>query len=319
MYAEARGVLEYLARLAPAAQGALDDASWLENFRYQTRLLSGLDVRPVELHSVSHIIALQTATSVPTLPIRLYRPRPGKLPLLLHMHGGGAIAGSVNGHDAALRMLARRTGWLVAAPLYRLAPEHRFPAQLEDGWRALRHLREQADVWDIDASIVVVSGDSIGGTLATALAMRDRDVGRKAGTLAIAGQILLYPNTDLRRDADYPSRRRENGHIIALDDLERQLDLYLSCESDRRNPIASPVLADPAGLPPSLLVTCGADPLCDEGKAYGNLLARAGVSVRHEHFPGMIHAFMQTGGHTSATARLFNCIADWLQPIARSA
>ncbi|MFT4053157.1 MAG: alpha/beta hydrolase [Novosphingobium sp.] len=317
MDAEARGVLDYLARLAPAAEGAMDDTRWLENFRYQTALLARLGAPPVELHSVSHVIVPRTST--PALAIRLYRPRPGKLPLLLHMHGGGAIAGSVDGHDAALRMLARRTGWLVAAPLYRRAPEHRFPAQLEDGWHALWHLREQAEARDIDASIIAVSGDSIGGTLATALAMRERDAAQETGRPPIAGQILLYPNTDLRRDADYSSRRREDGHIIALADLERQIDLYLSHESDRHDPLVSPVLADPAGLPPTLLVTCGGDPLCDEGAAYARLLTKAGVPVHHEHFAGMIHAFMQTGGHTSATARLFDCIADWLQRFARSA
>ncbi|AOR80644.1 alpha/beta hydrolase (plasmid) [Novosphingobium resinovorum] len=316
MDAEARDVLDYLARLAPAAEGTPDDARWLENFRYQTRLLAGLDAPPMELHSVSHVVVPRTST--PALAIRLYRPHPGRLPLLLHMHGGGAIAGSVDGHDAALRMLASRTGWLVAAPLYRRAPEHRFPAQLEDGWRALGHLRDQADTLNIDASTIVISGDSIGGTLANALAMRGRDAVRETGSPAIAGQILLYPNTDLRRDADYPSRTRENGHIIALEDLERQIDLYLSRESDRHDPIVSPVLADPARLPSTLLVTCGADPLCDEGDAYGHLLASAGVPVRHDHFAGMIHAFMQTGGHTRATARLFDCIANWLQRFAPS-
>lgn len=315
MDADALAVLDYLARRAPAADGAPDDARWLANFRYQTGLIASLDMPPVELHAVSHVIV----PGSPALAVRLYRPRPGPLPLLLHMHGGGAIAGSVDGHDAALRMLAKRTGWLVAAPLYRLAPEHRFPAQLEDGWRTLCHLREQADACGIDASTIVVSGDSIGGTLATALAVRARDTPRDTRTVPLAGQILLYPNTDLRRGADYPSRTRENGHVIARDDLERQIDLYLSCESDRHDPRASPILAGTEGLPPCLVVTCGADPLCDEGDAYARMLIEAKVPVTREHFTGMIHAFMQTGGLTSATARLFDCIADWLQRFARRA
>lgn len=243
------------------------------------------------------------------LAVHLYRPAEGRLPLLLHMHGGGAIAGSVDGHDACLRALAERTGWLVAAPLYRKAPEHRFPAQIEDGWRALTALASRADEFGIDPARIVLSGDSIGGTFATTLAMRARD----RGSPAICGQILLYPNTDLRRGAHYPSREREDGNIIARADLERQIDLYLVSEEQRNLPTASPILApDLRGLPRALIVTCGADPLCDEGEAYGRRLAAAGVDVQSERFEGMIHAFLQMGGRIDATARLLDSVADWL-------
>lgn len=243
------------------------------------------------------------------LTVRLYRPKPGPLPLLLHIHGGGAIAGSIDGHDPALRALANRTGWLVAAPAYRLAPEHRFPAQLDDSWTALLGLTEQADMLDIDTSRIVVSGDSIGGTLATALASR----AAAEGGPALQGQILLYPNTDLRHDANYPSRASEDGNIIDAKSLERQIDLYLASNSDRTAPRASPILAaDLAALPPTLLVTCENDPLRDEGEAYGQRLRDASVVVDHDRFDGMLHAFLQMGGQMAATDRLLDRIASWL-------
>ena len=234
--------------------------------------------------------------------------------MLLHIHGGGAIAGSVDGHDSALRALANRTGWLVAAPGYRLAPEHPFPAMLDDAWTALNWLADHGDEIDIDTSQIVISGDSIGGALTAALTLMVRDQGGPA----LIGQIPIYPNTDLRRDAPYPSRARNDGIIIGLTMLERQVDLYLASPADRENPLASPILAQSlAGLPPALLITCECDPLLDEGEAYARRLIEAGVPVRLERFAGQIHAFLQMGGYLDDTERLLAMIAEWLREIAR--
>lgn len=302
---QARAVLDRLAALAPASPAHREDARWLADFRYQTALLAKFDVEPTALHEVTHL----TVPGARPLTIRLYRPKPGPLPLLLHMHGGGAIAGSVDGHDPCLRALAQRTGWLVAAPLYALAPENRFPAQLDDGWRALKVLSEQASALDIARERIVLSGDSIGATLATALALRVRDDGGPA----LEGQILLYPNTDLRRGASYPSRTSKSGNVISLADLERQIDLYLGDEIVRASALASPLLVrELKGLPRTLLVTCGEDPLGDEGDAYGDRLSDAGVNVDRERFEGMIHGFLQMGGHIDATSHLLDVVAKWL-------
>ncbi len=300
---QARTILDTIKTLAPDADPQADDAQWLADFRYQTALLKTFSGSPEPVHAITHLML--PSESGP-LTVRLYRPNPGPLPLLLHIHGGGAIAGSIGGHDPALRALANRTGWLVAAPAYRLAPEHRFPAQLDDSWTALQGLVAQADALDIDLSRVVVSGDSIGGTLATALAASE-------GGPALQGQILLYPNTDLRRDAAYPSRQSEDGNIIDAKSLERQIDLYLASNADRTDPSASPILADDlAALPPTLLITCENDPLRDEGEAYGQRLRDAGVTVDHDRFDGMIHAFLQMGGRLDATDRLLDRITRWL-------
>ena len=303
---QARTILDRIATLSPDTDPNADDAQWVTGFRYQTALLKTFSGDPEPVHAITHLLLPSEAGP---LVVRLYRPKPGPLPLLLHIHGGGAIAGSIDGHDPALRALANRTGWLVAAPAYRLAPEHRFPAQLDDSWTALTGLVARADALHIDTARIVVSGDSIGGTLATALAAR----AVAENGPALSGQILLYPNTDLRSDADYPSRKSEDGNIIDAASLERQIDLYLASPVARTDPRASPILTDDLGaLPPTLLVTCENDPLCDEGEAYGRRLREAGVAVDHERFDGMIHAFLQFDGRTDPTSRLLDRIAAWL-------
>jgi len=302
MDAQARTVLDKITKLSATPMENSSDAQWLVEFRCGVAGLRAFAPTPEPVHKITNIL-------VGGLPIRLYRPKEGKLPLLLHMHGGGAIAGSVDGHDPALRALANRTGWLVAAPGYRLAPEARFPAQLDDGWSALAHLTGHADALGIDAARVVISGDSIGGALATALAALVRD----RGGPRLRGQILLYPNTDLREDAPHRSLKAKNGIIISLGMLKRQVDLYLQAPADRENPFASPLLAkDLSGLAPALVVTCEEDPLDDEGLAYARRLTDAGVPTKIERFEGMIHAFLQMGGHIDATERLYAVMKDWL-------
>lgn len=302
---QAKQVLKRIASLAPAAAENSDDRQWLAEFRNGVANLRSFGAPPEPVHSVTNIFAGNTQ-------VRLYRPKPGKLPLLLHIHGGGAIAGSVDGHDSPLRALANRTGWLVAAPLYRLAPEHPFPAMLEDAWEALKHLAAHADALNIDASRIVVSGDSIGGALTVALAMLVRD----RGGPALKGQIPIYPNADMRSGDYWPSRKENDGIIIGMKGMERQIDLYLKSPAQRTDPLASPILAESfANLPPALTIICGADPLRDEGVALGRRLADAGVPVRQEMFEGMIHAFLQMGGHIDATEKLLGIIAAWLGEI----
>lgn len=296
---QARAVLARLAALAPDSAPGSDDALWIADFRARTALLHDLGGDPPVLHRVHH-------HPVGALPMRLYDPAAGPLPTLFHIHGGGAIAGSVDGHDPALRRLAAHTGWRVAAPRYRLAPEAPFPAMLDDLHAALLALLERDDM---DGMRVVLSGDSIGATLATTLARR---LAQQGGP-AVAGQLLLYPNTDLRRAADWPSRRTQDGNIIDAAGLERQIDLYLANPEQRADPDASPILAtDLAGLPPTLLVTCACDPLRDEGEAYGTRLADAGVAVTHHRLAGTLHAVLQMAGHLDATTMLLDHVRTWL-------
>lgn len=305
---QAQAVLDRLVALAPVTPEDADDATWLANFRYGVALISTFAARPEPVLLVEQRAI--TGAGGP-LPVRVYRPVEGRLPVLLYLHGGGAVAGSVDGHDSPLRAVANRSDWLVVAPDYRLAPAARFPAQVDDAEAALAWVVANADAIGADATRIVVAGDSIGGAFATALASRARDDGP-----ALAGQVLLYPNTDLRRDADYPSRCSENGRIIERAGLERQIGLSLADEADRDWVLASPVLMDCAGLPPTLLVTNECDPLRDEGEALGRRMAEAGVTVQSHCFEGMIHAFMQMSAHIDAADQLFAMIADWLNRLA---
>jgi acetyl esterase len=306
--AQAKQVLDEIKALSPVGSSDASDEQWLANFRCQTALLTAFGGTPEPIKSVSHLI-LPRADGA--LSVRLYRPREGRLPVIFHIRGGGGIAGTIDGHDTAMRALANRSGWLVAVPDYRLAPAHRFPSQLDDARYGLSELSENAADVGIDASRIVLSGDSIGGTIAAALAMQARQC-----SFAIAGLILLYPNTDLRRDAKYPSRTGEDGNIIDIAGLERQISLYLASETDRDDPFASPILArDLEEIPPTILITGGADPLRDEGEAFVSLLRNAGVAVDHERFEGMIHAFLQMRGSLNASDVAIDRIAKWLSEL----
>lgn len=296
---EGQAVLDALAALAPDTPADADDATWLANFRYQTALLRSFSGPSEPLFSV-------TLRSLAGVPTRIYQPEAAKGSVLFHIHGGGGIAGSLDVHDPVLRRIALRTGWTVMAPDYRLAPEHRFPAPLDDCYAAFVAAQEATP------RRFVVSGDSIGATLATALAARARD----ADGPAIAGQILFYPNTDLRRAADYPSRHSEDGKIIAAEDLERQIGLYLKDEADRHDPRVSPVLAEAlAGLPAALVFTGENDPLRDEGETYARRLRDAGVSVAHHRLPDTLHAFLQMAVRLKTADTALVTARRWLETL----
>lgn len=204
-----------------------------------------------------------------------------------------------------LRALANRTGWMVAAPDYSLAPGQRFPVQIEEGYAALV---AAAALPDVDPARIVVAGDSIGATIATAVAVLARD----RGGPKLAGQLLFYPNTDLRADAAYPSRRSEDGRIIAAADLERQIGLYVAAVADRVSPLASPILADLTGLPRAFVATNERDPLRDEGEAYARALTDAGVDTTHRRIVGMIHGFLQMSGRIDAADAALHDVGKWL-------
>jgi acetyl esterase len=243
------------------------------------------------------------------IPVEIYRAAGGTLPLLVWFHGGGAIAGSIETHRAPLAALALRSGWAVASVGYALAPEHPFPRPLDDCLDALRALGEAGAGEGLDTARIVVGGDSIGGTFAAVAARLARDEGPK-----LTGQILLYPNTDMRPDRDWPSLTENEGRIMTRASLAYEADCHIPDRADRTDPRASPLLApDLRGLPPAFFATCGYDPLRDEGEAYARRLAEAGVSVMHRTYPAMIHAFFQMGARIDACDDLTAAMADFLR------
>jgi acetyl esterase len=188
---------------------------------------------------------------------------------------------------------------------YRKAPEHPFPAPVDDAWSALAWVHEQADSFGIAAERIGVSGDSAGANLAAVICLRSRD---EQGP-PLGFQALLYPLTDARCDA--PSfRTYAVGYGIQADDLRRYWGLYLGATSDPDHPYASPLRAAAlGGLPPALVVTAEYDPVRDDGERYAARLAAAGVPTTLSRYEGMIHAFYLMGGVLSRTSDLVDEIA----------
>ena len=231
------------------------------------------------------------------LPLRLYRPASERpLPALLYFFGGGWVLGTIDTADGVSRSLANSSGALVAVAGYRLAPEHRFPAAADDCYAAVRWVAEHADEIGADPARLAVGGDSAGGNLAAGVALRARADGP-----ALAGQLLVYPNTD--QLADDPSMRASGDPFLfnrhSVDWYRRH---YLANPGDAASPLASPLRAPSlAGLPPALVITAEYDPLRDQGEAYARRLAGEGVQVELSRYPGMAHGFFTMIGTVDAS------------------
>ena len=222
------------------------------------------------------------------IPVRVYRPEgDGPFPVIAFFHGGGFVIGDLETHDGPCQQLATRVPAVVVAVDYRLAPEHPFPAAVDDCFAATRWVSENAVSLGADPSRLAVAGDSAGGNLSAVVAVRARD----AGAPAIAFQLLVYPATDLTRS--FPSHAENGeGYLLTTELMEWFMGHYLGPDTDRRQPDASPLFVDDlSGLPPALVITAEFDPLRDEGEAYADKLRQAGVDARASRYDGMIHAF----------------------------
>lgn len=223
------------------------------------------------------------------IPLRLYTPRaPGPRPGLIWFHGGGWVTGSLDSHDGLCRQLALDTGAVVVAVDYRLAPEHRFPAAVEDALAATRWVADRAARLGIDAGRLAVGGDSAGGNLAAVVSAIARD-----GGPPLCWQLLVYPITDC--DLDTPSYRENAvGYLLTRAGMAWFWDHYLPDPASRAHPHASPLRApDLSNLPPAYVITAEYDPLRDEGESYARRLRDAGVPTRLDRFEGMVHGFLR--------------------------
>jgi acetyl esterase len=231
---------------------------------------------PVE--DVAHV----EDTEVAGVPVRAYHPRPGEdLPLLVYLHGGGWVIGSRDTHDGVCRALANRVPCAVVSVEYRLAPEHEFPAAVDDAWAVTRAVLES------ESQPVAVGGDSAGGNLAAVMALRARDAG-----LPLALQLLIYPVTDCS-PATESYRRCAEGYGMTGRDMEYYWGLYMG-DQDRAHPDASPLRAPSlAGVAPAHVLVCEYDVLHDEGVAYADRLRAEGVPVTLRDVDGMIHGFIR--------------------------
>ncbi len=228
------------------------------------------------------------------IPIRIYTPDTvGPKPALVYFHGGGWVLCDLDTHDVICRTIARRSGAVVIAVDYRLAPEHKFPAAVIDCYAATCWVAAHATELGIDPHRIAVGGDSAGGNLAAVMALQSRDEGGPP----IALQVMVYPVTDLS-SFDTPSYKEfADGYFLTAAEMVWFRDHYLARPEDARCSHASPLLAhDLHGLPPALIITAECDPLRDEGEAYARRLEEAGVRVRCTRYAGMIHPFFSLVG-----------------------
>jgi acetyl esterase/lipase len=226
------------------------------------------------------------------LPIRLYSPTHANiLPGLIYFHGGGLVAGTLDTHDTIARALACAGAVRVVSVDYRLAPEHPFPAALEDAMAAVRYISSHAPDFGIDLKRLGIGGDSAGATLAATTCQE----AARSGSPRFALQLLICPILDYSRST--PSKREfASGYLVDQATLDHDLMHYLPKGTDPVNPLISPLLAeDLTGMPPTLIHTAEFDPLRDEGRNYFERLTQARNEVSYTCHPGMIHLFYGLG------------------------
>ncbi|MER6175286.1 alpha/beta hydrolase [Streptosporangium sp. NPDC001681] len=223
------------------------------------------------------------------IPVRVYRPDVARAitPLVVYLHGGGWQMGSLDSHDGICRAIANRTGFVILSVEYRRPPEHPFPAAPDDCYAAFVWAVENAEQLGIDPARVALAGDSAGGNLAAAVALRARDQDGPA----LAGQMLFYPATTF--DLELGFDLEFEGLMLFRDEVQWHKDAYFTSPDDALSPQASPLGADLAGLPPTLVITAEYDPIRPQGELFAGRLAEAGVPVQHRRYPGMVHGFAQ--------------------------
>ena len=230
-----------------------------------------------------------------TLPVRVYRPfdvPAGPLPVFVWLHGGGWVLGTLEGYETLCRGFANQTRGLVVSVGYRLAPEDRFPAALDDAIAAIDWVRANATALGADPARVAVGGDSAGGNLSAAAALVVRDSGRPQLSL----QVLVYPAVDLAEE--WPSvAENAEGYLLTREGMRWFIAQYVDGATDRTDPRVSPIRAARHDcLAPAMIITAEFDPLRDEGNAYAGKLRAASVPVEHVCWPGMVHPFLSLGG-----------------------
>jgi len=288
LHPEARALLEMM-----DAQGAppLETQDPVEARSARLEPMKLLGGEPDALARVENLFSPGPAGDI---PLRLYATdHVGLRPALVYFHGGGFVFGNLDTHDAVCRAIAKASGAVVVAVDYRLAPEHKFPAAVDDSYAATKWVAANAERLGIDAHRIAVGGDSAGGNLATVIALRCRD----AGGPALAAQVLIYAVTDVSTFETGSHRELAEGYFLTRAAMEWFTGHYLASADHKRHPEVSPLLApNLSGLPPALIITAEFDPLRDEGEAYARRIQQAGVPVTVTRYPGMIHGFVSMRG-----------------------
>ena len=239
---------------------------------------------PIELASITDRTIPGPAGEI---PVRIYRPSTDAgLPVTVFFHGGGWVVGDLESHDHCCRVIAAKADCVGVAIDYRLAPEAKFPAAIDDAWAATEWVATHGDELNVDASRLAVAGDSAGGNLAAVVA----NISRDHEHVEIIQQALIYPVTDGTCDRPSMTENAE-GYLLSRNAMDWFHEHYTVTVEDLSDPRYSPIFSDLAGAPPAVVVTAGFDPLRDQGNAYAAKLVEAGVDVDHMEYAGMFHGF----------------------------
>jgi acetyl esterase len=278
---------------------------------YSTQARFATNPEPPEL---ARVTPLAIPAPHGTIPARIYVPKDprrhdGLSPALVFFHGGGWVIGDLDSHDVVCRQLAVEAALIVISVDYRLAPEHKFPAAADDAIAATKWVAANARELGVDAARLSIGGDSAGGNLAAVVALAARD----GNGPAIAGQVLIYPAVDFAMT--HGSHSEPETSVLLTHSVIRWFrDHYLNDADDADDWRASPARAQNlGGLPPTYVLTAGADPLRDEGDEYAERLRQAGVPVATKHYPGQFHGFFTMGKLLREANVAVSEIGAWLK------
>ncbi len=274
-----------------------------------------LDVEKFEIRDVQDRTIQGPAGDI---PIRIYWPdttdSKGSLPILMLYHGGGFALGDIDTHDHMARHYCKHGEVIVISVDYRLAPEHPFPAGIEDCYAALCWASENANEIGGNNSHLAVTGDSAGGNISAVICQLAKE--RKGP--AIAFQALVYPCATMETKTKYASRETfgSGDYFLGQKDIEWLNSMYFADPDDATSTAAAPIhAADLSGLPQALVITAGFDPLSDEGEDYANRLKEAGVQAEHVRFEGTIHGFMSFAGAIDAGRKGLALVSSRLKEV----
>lgn len=288
---------DILARLSPEKSGSSVDEmrTDIEAVREGSRSIFRAVAGPDDMSCLVERLSISGAAE--KIPLRLYR-QPGSngpLPIVIFLHGGGWSVGDLESYDGLVRSLCALSGAIFISVDYRLAPEHKFPAGLEDGLAATEWAFANAAALGGSASRIAIMGDSAGGNLSTVIAHRLHSTGK----VQLAAQFLLYPMLDVSKPHYAYGSRMEFGngnYLLSREDIDLSVAWYLDNETDASDPEISPLLAESLNLlPPTFVMAAGHDPLLDEARLYANNLEAAGVPTVFKCYDGAIHAFLSFG------------------------
>jgi len=281
----------------------------LAEIRENTKLHIALKQPLLQIHSVDHR-SINGPTS--NLPIRIYRPsEENNLPALVFFHGGGWVLNFLDIYEPALRKIAKNGNFVIIAVDYQKAPEHSYPAPLDDCYATLKWVIENAAELGIDLAAIGVGGDSAGGNLASSVALK----ACSEQLISLAFQLLIYPCNDYQMN--YPSATNySQGYGLTTQAMKWFWDQYLSKVEDQEDPYAVPVKANSLrGVAPAILIAAEFDPLTDDVKNYYQKLIKDSVPAIYKEFAGQIHGFFNLSGVTEDAESLYSEIAKEINAV----